>query len=45
MSRFTKPTHGNVRSIGSTPINSVRNLQRKLNRQAGAPKGEEAPTT
>lgn len=36
MSRFTKPTHGNCRSPGATPINSAKNLQKKLTRQAKA---------
>lgn len=33
--RFTQPTFGNVRGIGS-PLNSVKNLQRRMNRQARA---------
>jgi len=33
MSRFTKPVFGNVGRLGS-PINRVRNLQRRLNKQA-----------
>lgn len=39
MNWFTKPMHGNVRSIGATPINSARNLQNKFNRQARADRG------
>jgi hypothetical protein len=39
MARFTQPTQGNCARIGS-PVNSVRNLQRKLNRQARAAKLE-----
>jgi len=30
--RFTKPDFGNIKRPGS-PVNSVKNLQRKLNRQ------------
>lgn len=33
MSSFTKPTHGNVGRI-SSPINRIRNLVRRLNKQA-----------
>lgn len=33
MARFAKPDHGNTKRPGS-PVNSVKNLQRKLNRQA-----------
>lgn len=37
MSRFMQPTHGNTQRLGC-PVNSVKNLQRKLNRQARARK-------
>lgn len=33
MARFVQPEHGNTKRTGS-PVNSVTNLQRKLNRQA-----------
>ena len=35
MSQFMKPTFGNKDRIGS-PVNSVKNLQRKINRQERA---------
>jgi len=41
MGRFEKPDHGNKRGIGSTQINSAKNLQRKLNRQARDKKSDE----
>ena len=41
MSQFMKPVQGNKDRPGS-PVNSAKNLQRKLNRQARAKKAEEA---
>jgi hypothetical protein len=35
MSQFTKPSDGNTKRPGS-PVNSAKNLQRKLNRQVRA---------
>jgi len=40
MSRFVPPTYGNRARTGS-PVNSVKNLQRKLNRQARAKREDE----
>lgn len=37
MSTFTKPAHGNVGRLAS-PINRIRNLIRRLNKQARAKK-------
>lgn len=39
MSRFTQPEHGNAPRVGS-PVNAVKNLQRKLNRQARKARAE-----
>ncbi len=39
MSRFVPPIYGNKDRMGS-PVNSVKNLQRKLNKQARAKKEE-----
>lgn len=39
MSTFTKPAHGNVGRLAS-PINRVRNLVRRLNKQARDRKAE-----
>lgn len=40
MTRFCQPTKGNCARLGS-PVNSIKNLQRKLNRQAREVKLEE----